>query len=194
MSQLKKYYDKKVRSQLKERFLHKNPMLIPKLEKIVLNMGIAEAAKDKNLIPVHLEELMLIAAQRPVVTRARISVSNFKLRQGQAIGLKVVLRGKKMFDFMERFCCIAAPRIRDFRGFRPKGDGRGNYSCGIDDQQIFCELNLDKVKRQQGMDITFVTSAQNDDECVELLRLLGMPFKDKPVVVPGLTEGFGEEN
>src|SRR4029079_14938158 len=111
------------------------------------------------------------------------AISNFKLRKGQPIGLKVTLCGKRMFDFVERFCNIACPRIRDFRGFPMKSDGRGNYSLGLQDQQIFAELNLDLVKRAQGMNITFVTSAETDEECIELLRLIGVPFKEMPVVV-----------
>ena len=152
-------------------------MLVPKLKKIVINMGLAEATKDKNAIQDCLKELTLISGQKPVVTRARKSIANFKLREGQAIGAKVTLRRKRMYDFLDRFCNIVSPRIRDFRGFPIKCDGRGSYSLGLTEQQIFPELNLDDVKRTQGMNITFVTSAATDAECAELLKLLGLPFK-----------------
>jgi large subunit ribosomal protein L5 len=184
METLKDRYKKNVKSELQAKFKYANTMMIPALKKVVISMGLAEASKDKNAMQDHLNELTLIAGQKPVVTKAKKAISNFKLRQGQAIGLKVTLRGQRMFDFVERFCNIASPRIRDFRGFPTKSDGRGNYSLGLEDQQIFAELNLDAVKRPQGMNITFVTSATNDEECVELLRLLGLPFKDRPVVVP----------
>jgi large subunit ribosomal protein L5 len=152
-------------------------MQVPRLKKIIINMGLAEASKDKNAMQDHFQELMLISGQKPVFTKAKKAISNFKLREGVPIGLKVTLRGKRMYDFLDRFSNIISPRIRDFRGFTPKGDGRGNYSVGIDDQQIFPELNLDKVKRAQGMNMTFVTSAATDQECIELLQLLGFPFK-----------------
>ncbi len=168
-------------------------MMIPSLKKIVISMGIAEASKDKNAITDCVNELSLISGQKPVITRAKKAISNFKLRENQAIGTKVTLRGQRMYDFLDRFCSIAAPRIRDFRGFNPKGDGRGNYSLGLEDQMIFAELNLDAVKRAQGMNITFVTSAQTDEECIELLRLLGVPFKGLTVVVPGVHEIEGEK-
>ena len=148
-------------------------------------MGIAEASKDKNAIQDLINELALISGQKPVVTKAKKAISNFKLRIDQPIGLKVTLRGTRMYDFVDRFCSVAAPRIRDFRGFATKCDGQGNFSLGLEDQQIFPELNLDAVKRTQGMNITFVTSAATNDECIELLRLMGVPFKGMPVVVPG---------
>jgi large subunit ribosomal protein L5 len=185
MSRLKKRYHEEVKAALTQRFGYKNPMMVPILDKIVISMGIAEASKDKNAIQDHINELTLISGQKPIITRAKQAISNFKLRKGQPIGLKVTLRGKRMYDFMDRFCNIAAPRVRDFHGFPSKCDGRGSYSLGLEDQQIFAELNLDLVKRSQGMNITFVTSAATDDECVELLRLMGMPFKGLPVVVSG---------
>lgn len=178
MSRIKKKYSEEVKAALQEKYGYKNPMLIPGLKKIVISMGLAEASKDKNSIQDCVNELTLIAGQKPILTKARTSISNFKLREGQVIGLKVTLRGKYMFDFLDRFINVVSPRIRDFRGFPLKCDGRGNYSLGLDDQQIFPELNLDLVKRTQGMNITFVTSARNDEECVELLRLLGLPFKN----------------
>ncbi len=182
-SRLKKRYREQIKKQLQEKFSYKNPMLIPQLKKVIINMGIAEAAKDKNIIQPHLRELEQISGQKPVATKAKKAISNFKLREGQPIGVKVTLRGNTMYDFVDRFCNIACPRIRDFRGFTSKGDKSGNYTLGIDDQQIFPELNLDEVKRTQGMHITFVTTASCDDECIELLRLLGVPFKNLAVVV-----------
>jgi large subunit ribosomal protein L5 len=149
----------------------------------VINMGIAEASKDKNAIQDCVNEMTLLSGQKPIITKAKKAISNFKLREGQPIGIKVTLRGLRMYDFIERFFNIVCPRIRDFRGFPIKCDGRGNYTLGLEDQQVFPELNLDEVKKAQGMHITFVTSAETDDECVELLRLLGMPFKNLPVAV-----------
>ena len=185
MSMLKKRYVDEVKPALLEKFGYPNPMMVPRLEKIVISMGIAEAAKDKNALQDITRELSEITGQKPIQTKSKKAISNFKLRKGQVVGLKVTLRGKRMYDFMHRFCNIAAPRIRDFHGFGIKCDGRGSFSLGLEDQQIFAELNLDLVKRAQGMNITFVTSAKNDDECVELLRLLGIPFKGLPVVVSG---------
>lgn len=183
MSRLKKIYNKDVKPKLRDRFQYPNPMIIPKLRKIVINMGIAEIVKDKNAIQDCLNELALITGQKPILTKARISISNFKLRAGTPVGIKVTLRGARMYDFMDRFVNIVCPRIRDFRGFNPKGDKQGNFTLGMDDHMIFPELNLDQVKRSQGMHITFVTSSTTDDECIELLRNLGMPFKDLPVTV-----------
>ncbi|MBA3957923.1 MAG: 50S ribosomal protein L5 [Parachlamydiaceae bacterium] len=183
MSRLKQSYLEKVKPQLQTKFGYANPMMIPRLLKVVINMGIAEASKDKNTIQDCVKEMALISGQKPIITKARKAISNFKLREGQPIGIKVTIRGKRMYDFLDRFCNIASPRIRDFRGFSTKGDGRGNYTLGLDDHQVFNELNLDDVKRTQGMHITFVTTAETDDECIELLRLLGLPFKNLPVAV-----------
>lgn len=154
-------------------------MCIPMLKKIVISMGVAEALKDKNVMQDCMKELSLISGQKPIMTKAKKSISNFKLREGQAIGLKVTIRGIRMYEFFDRFTNIVCPRIRDFRGFAKKGDGRGSYSLGITDQQIFPELNLDEVKREQGMNITFVTSAGTEEQCLELLTQLGLPFKRK---------------
>lgn len=181
MSRLKKRYHEQVKSELQKKFNYVNPMQIPSLKKIVINMGIAEASKDKNHTQDCVNELQMLSGQKPILTRARKAISNFKLREGQAIGVKVTLRGKRMYEFADRFFCITCPRIHDFRGFPTKGDGRGNYTLGIDDQQVFPEINLDNVKRTQGMNITFVTTATKDEECVELLRLLGLPFKNLPI-------------
>jgi large subunit ribosomal protein L5 len=177
MSRLKKKYLEEIKESLKKKFSYENPMNIPALKKIVISMGVAEALKDKNVIQDSVKELALISGQKPIVTRAKKSVANFKLREGQAIGLKVTIRGKRMYDFLDRFSNIVCPRIRDFRGFKKKGDGRGSYSLGLSDQQMFTELDLDEVKRDQGMNITFVTSASKEDECLELLDKLGVPFE-----------------
>jgi len=172
-------YKKKseILQELKSRHPDTNIMSFPVLTKIVISMGLGDALKDKNAVQEHSEELMLLSGQKPVVTRAKKAISNFKLREEQPVGVMVTLRGKRMYDFLNRFCHIIAPRIRDFRGFSNKCDGRGNYSFGLSDQQVFPEINLDKVKRTQGMNITLVTTAKNDADCVELLSLLSFPFK-----------------
>ena len=177
MSRLQKKYKEEVIPELKKLHPGKNVMELPVLKKIVISMGLGDAVKDKNAIQEHSEELMMLSGQKPMVTKSKKAISNFKLREDQPIGLMVTLRGKRMYDFLDRFCNIVSPRIRDFRGFPTKCDGRGNYSIGIEDQQIFPEINLDDVKRTQGMNITFVTSAMSDDECIELLKQLGFPFK-----------------
>lgn len=177
MSTLQEIYKDQIIKKLTDKFGYSNVMQVPKMKKITINMGIAQAIKDKNAIQDCVKELTVISGQKPILTKAKKSISNFKLREGQDIGVKVTLRGKRMYDFMFRFIHIIAPRIRDFRGFKTKCDGRGNYSLGLDDQQIFPEVNLDNVKRTQGMDVTFVTSSQTDAECLELLTLLGIPFK-----------------
>jgi len=183
MSRLKKRYQEVVKAALQEKFAFTNPMMIPKVLKIVINMGIAEASKDKNAIQDCVNELAQLSGQKPVITKAKKAISNFKLREGQPIGIKVTLRGVRMYEFMDRFFNLACPRIRDFRGFPSKGDGSGNYTLGLEDQQVFPDINLDQVKKTQGMNITFVTSAKGDEECVELLRLLGLPFKNLPISV-----------
>lgn len=177
MSRLKKRYQEEIRKELQQKFSYSNAMKIPALKKVVISMGVAEAIKDKNVMQDSIKELTLISGQKPLMTRAKKSVANFKLREGQAIGLKVTLRGKRMYDFVDRFCNIVCPRIRDFRGFKKSGDKRGSYSLGLTEQQVFPELNLDEVKREQGMNITFITSAENDEESLELLTQLGLPFK-----------------
>jgi len=179
MSRLQKQYKEKVRPALHEKFGYSNAMLIPSLKKIVISMGLAEASKDKNALQDCLKELTILSGQKPVFTRTKKAIANFKSRKDQVIGLKVTLRRTRMFDFLNRFCNIVSPRIRDFRGFSVKGDGRGCYSLGLTDQQVFPEINLDEVKRAQGMNITFVTTAKTDEECTELLRMLGFPFKSE---------------
>jgi large subunit ribosomal protein L5 len=183
MSRLKKKYQEAIKQELLKKFGYSNPNMIPKLDKVVINMGIAEASKDKNSIQACVNELTALSGQKPIITKAKKAISNFKLREGQPIGIKVTLRGVRMYEFIDRFFTIVCPRIRDFRGFPPKCDGRGNFTLGIDDQQIFPEVNLDEVKKTQGMNITFVTTALSDEECVELLRLLGLPFKNLPIAV-----------
>lgn len=178
MSRLKKKYLEEIKPYLQQKYAYSNPMQIPGLKKVVVNMGLAEASKDKNAMQDALNELALLTGQKPILTRSRKSIAGFKLRKGQVIGAKVTLRGRRMFDFIDRFFNIVSPRIRDFRGFPRKCDGRGCYTLGLEDQQIFPEINLDLVKRSQGMHITFVTSAQTDEECVELLTKLGLPFKE----------------
>lgn len=179
MSFLKKKYNEEIKEALLKKFKYSNPMLIPVLKKVVINMGLAEASKDKNALADAQKELAVLSGQKPILTKARKAIANFKLREGVPIGAKVTLRGKRMYDFLYRFCNIIAPRIRDFRGFPMKGDKQGNYTLGLEDQQIFPEINLDQVKRTQGMHISFVTSAKTDEECFELLGLLGLPFKQR---------------
>jgi len=183
MSRLKKRYNTELKSELNKKFGYENPMQIPGLVKVVINMGIAEASKDKNSIQDCVKEMTMLSGQKPIITKAKKAISNFKLREKQPIGVKVTIRGTRMYDFVDRFVNVVCPRIRDFRGFTVKCDGMGNYSLGLDDQQVFPEINLDEVKKTQGMNITFVTSAKTDEECIELLRLLGVPFKNLPISV-----------
>jgi large subunit ribosomal protein L5 len=175
-TRLQQKYQDEVKQGLSTKFGYKNPNMVPKLNKIVLSMGVAEATKDRNVMQDCVKEMTMLSGQKPIVTKSKKAISNFKLREGQEIGVKVTLRGKRMYDFFDRFCNIVSPRIRDFRGFKRKADGRGSYSLGINDQQVFPELNLDEVKRVQGMNITFVTSSKTDEECLELLELMGLPF------------------
>ncbi len=177
MSRILNKYKSEVRQKLLEKFGYENTMLIPSLKKIVISMGLGEATKDKNAVQDCLKEMMLISGQKPILTKAKKAISNFKLREGQPIGVKVTLRRQRMWDFFDRFCNVVSPRIRDFRGFPEKCDGRGSYTLGLQEQIVFPELNLDEVKRTQGMHITFVTTATKDAECVELLSLMGFPFK-----------------
>lgn len=157
-----------------------NSLAIPRLQKVVVSMGLGKALQEKKRIPAATADLAMITGQKPVVCKARKSVSNFKLRQGYEIGCKVTLRGQRMYDFVERLITVVIPRLRDFRGLSPKGfDGRGNYSVGLADQTVFPEINLDKMEFAQGMNITFVTSARNDSEGRRLLTLMGMPFRQQ---------------
>lgn len=178
MSRLHKRYQEEIKGALEERFKYSNKTLIPVLRKVIINMGVGEAARDKNALQDCIKELTLLSGQKPILTMAKKSIAGFKLREGTPVGLKVTMRRRRMYDFVDRFCNIVSPRIRDFRGFPFKCDGRGNYSLGLEDQQVFPEINLDDVKRTQGMNITFVTSAASDEECYELLKQLGLPFKE----------------
>jgi large subunit ribosomal protein L5 len=179
MSRLQKKYQEQVRSQLQEKFGYTNVMLIPRLKKIVISMGLAEATKDKNAVQDAVKELTLLSGQKAILTYSKKSIANFKLRAGQVIGAKVTLRGQKMYEFLDRFSTIVTPRMRDFRGLTAKGDGQGSYSVGIDSQEIFPDIDIDSIKATRGMNITIVTSALNDKECIECLTLLGMPFKEE---------------
>lgn len=174
---LKEKYTNEIVAQLKDKFQYKSIMQVPKLTKIVVNKGIGAAVADKKLVDVGVEELTMITGQKAVPTIAKKAVSNFKLREGMPIGAKVTLRGEKMYEFLDRLTAVALPRVRDFKGISDKGfDGRGNYTFGVQEQIIFPEITIDKVSRISGMDITFVTSANTDEESFALLKALGMPF------------------
>jgi len=171
-------YEQQVRAKLQQQFGFKNPHQIPRLKKIVLNVGMGDASKNPKGLEAAIVELAAITGQHPVTTRAKKAIANFNLREGQAIGCAVTLRGGRMYEFLDRFITIAVPRMRDFRGLPTKSfDGRGNYTLGIKEQMIFPEIDYDKVERIHGMDITFVTSAGRDDTALALLRELGMPFR-----------------
>ncbi len=176
-ARLKEHYMKEVRRKLQDEFKIDNPMAVPKIEKVVLNMGMGEAISNAKLLDTAVEELATITGQKPVITRAKKSIASFKLREGQAIGTMVTLRGEKMYEFLDRLISIALPRVRDFRGVPTKSfDGRGNYTLGIRDHLIFPEIDPGKVDKPKGMNITIVTTAKNDDQARVLLRELGMPF------------------
>ena len=177
MARLKDKYRSEVIPALKEHFGYKNVMEIPKLEKVVINMGLGDCKDNPKALEVAVKELAAIAGQQPLVTKARKSIANFKLREGMNVGAKVTLRGSRMEEFMDKLVNIALPRVRDFRGVSDKAfDGRGNYALGIREQLLFPEIEYDKVEKIRGMEMIFVTTAQTDEECKELLRLLGMPF------------------
>ena len=176
---LETLYNEKFRSSLKEQFKYKNDLMIPKLEKVVLNMGIGEAVADTKKVKSAHNDLMLIAGQLPVFTKAKKSIAGFKLRKGLNIGCKVTLRKKRMFEFLDRLIFIALPRVRDFKGLSKKSfDGNGNYSIGIKEQIIFPEIDYDKVDKIRGMDITITTTTSNQDHAYELLKSFNLPFKD----------------
>jgi len=177
MARLKEHYETIVRKALQEKFGYENPMELPKLEKIVLNMGVGEAVRDKKKVDISLEEMTLIAGQKAIPTKAKNSIAGFKLREEMNIGCKVTLRKQKMYEFLDRLVNIAMPRIRDFRGINPKGfDGKGNYAMGIREHIIFPEINYDKIDEIKGFDIVFVTSAKTDGEALELLKGFNLPF------------------
>lgn len=174
---LKSVYDESIVKAMVEKFGYENVMRIPRIEKITLNMGVGEATQDKKKVTSAAEEMELIAGQKPVITKAKKSIAQFKLREGMPIGAKVTLRRERMYEFLDRLITIAMPRIRDFRGLNPKSfDGRGNYAFGIKEQIIFPEINYDRIDKVRGMDIIITTSAETDDEARELLRLFGFPF------------------
>lgn len=177
---LKTKYNDEIVKALKEKFEFSTIMRVPKLVKIVINQGVGEAVADKKLIDNAVEEMSNIAGQKAVATIAKQSISNFKLREGMPIGARVTLRGHRMFEFLDRLVSVALPQVRDFRGISDKAfDGRGNYTLGLTEQIIFPEINIDKINRISGMDITFVTTAQTDEEAFVLLSMLGLPFKKK---------------
>jgi large subunit ribosomal protein L5 len=176
---LKSKYQKEAVSALMEKFKYKSVMQVPRLTKICINRGVGAAVADKKLIDVSINEIANIAGQKPVATYSKKAISNFKLREKMPIGVKVTLRGDRMYDFVDKLITIILPRVRDFRGVNDKGfDGRGNYTMGVKEQIIFPEISIDQVKQILGMDITFVTTAETDEESFFLLKTLGMPFKD----------------
>ena len=177
MSRLRELYDNEITKKMTEKFGYKNPMMVPKIDKIVINMGVGEAKENAKVLESAIADMEKIAGQKAVVTRAKNSVANFKIREGMPIGCKVTLRGEKMYEFVDRLINLSLPRVRDFRGVNPNAfDGRGNYALGIKEQLIFPEIEYDKVDKVRGMDIIFVTTAKTDEEARELLTLFNMPF------------------
>lgn len=178
MSGLKQKYIEEVIPAMMDKFKYRNVMEVPRMEKVVINIGMGEAIQNAKAIDAAMQDLRTITGQQPVVTKAKKSVAAFKVREGMRIGLKVTLRGNRMYDFMDRLINVALPRVRDFRGISPKAfDGRGNYTLGLKEQLIFPEIDYDKIDKVRGMDITVVTSAGSDEEARELLKLIGMPLK-----------------
>jgi large subunit ribosomal protein L5 len=178
MARLKDTYKSKIAPALKEKFGYSSAMAIPKLEKVVISMGVGRATQDKKFLDNAIRDLTVIAGQKPVVCQARRSVSNFKVREGDKTGLKVTLRRDRMYEFVDRLINLAIPRVKDFRGLNPNGfDGRGNYSMGLEEQSVFPEIDPARIEITQGMNITFVTTAKTNEEARELLRLFGMPFR-----------------
>ena len=177
MSRLKDLYTEEIAKAMTEKFGYKNVMQVPKLDKIVINMGVGEARENVKVLESAVKDLTEISGQKPVITKAKKSVANFKLREGMPIGCKVTLRGERMYEFADRLINLALPRVRDFRGVSADSfDGRGNYSLGIKEQLIFPEIEFDKVDKVRGMDVVFVTTAKTDEEARELIRLFGMPY------------------
>ena len=178
MNRLQEKYQTSVRTELANKFAYKSSMQIPKIEKIVINMGCGDAVANAKVLDDAVEELTIITGQKPLVTKAKKSIANFKLREGMPIGCKVTLRGERMYQFLDKLVSVALPRVRDFHGVNPNAfDGRGNYTLGVKEQLIFPEINFDKVKKVRGMDIVIVTTANTDEEGRTLLQLMGMPFK-----------------
>ncbi len=179
MARLKDIYKSKIVPAMQEKYGYKSVMAMPKLEKIVVSMGVGKAIQDKKYLEQANSDLTAITGQKPLVCKAKISVSNFKLREGEPIGLKVTLRRDRMYEFMDRLINLSIPRVKDFRGLNAKStDGRGNYSVGFGEQSIFPEIEPARIVNRQGVNITFVTTAQTDEECIEMLRLFGMPFRN----------------
>ena len=177
MSRLRELYDNEITKKMTEKFGYKNPMMVPKIDKIVINMGVGEAKENAKVLDSAVRDLEIISGQKAITTKAKKSIANFKLREGMNIGAKVTLRGERMYEFMDKLMNIALPRVRDFHGVSDKAfDGRGNYALGIREQLLFPEIDYDKVEKVRGMEMIFVTTAQSDEECKELLRLMGMPF------------------
>ena len=180
MTRLKDLYKSQVVPELIKEFDYKNPMAVPRVEKVIISIGVGKATQDKKFLELAKKDLMMITGQAPVVCKAKKSVSNFKLRQGNEIGLKVTVRNVRMYEFLDRLINLAIPRVRDFRGLNPNSfDGRGNYSMGLVEQSVFPEINPAKMEFQQGMNITFVTTAQTNEEAKKLLELFGMPFRKR---------------
>lgn len=180
MNRLKEKYLKEVVPALQEKFKYKSPMEVPKLEKVVLNMGVGEVKENPKAIEAAVNDMALISGQKPVVTKAKKSVAAFKIRQGMDIGCKVTLRGTRMYEFVDKLFNVALPRVRDFRGVSTNSfDGRGNYSLGMKEQLVFPEIDYDKIDKVRGLDVVFVTTAKTDEEARELLKLLGMPFSQR---------------
>jgi large subunit ribosomal protein L5 len=178
LARLKDLYNNEIVAAMTKKFGYKNVMEVPKIEKIVINMGVGEAKDNAKLLESAVKDLEVISGQKPVITKAKKSIANFKVREGMSIGCKVTLRGSKMYEFADRLINLALPRVRDFRGVNPNAfDGRGNYALGIKEQLIFPEIDFDKVDKVRGMDIIFVTTAKTDEEARELLTLFGMPFR-----------------
>lgn len=177
VARLRKEYDDKIVPAMIAKFGYKNRMEVPRLDKIVLNMGVGEATQDKKKVETAAAEMELIAGQKPVITKAKTSIAQFKLREGMPIGVKVTLRRERMYEFLDRLITIALPRVRDFRGLNPKSfDGRGNYAMGLKEQIVFPEINYDRIEKVRGMDVIVTTTAKTDDEARELLRLFNFPF------------------
>lgn len=178
MARLKEKYRNEVAPALAKQFDIKNPMAVPRIEKIVLNMGVGEAIANQKALDSAADELRTVSGQKPVITKAKKSIAAFKLRQGMAIGTMVTLRGERMYEFLDRFITVALPRVRDFRGISPKAfDGRGNYTLGIREQMIFPEIDFNKIDKVRGMNISIVTTARSDDQAFALLKAFGMPFR-----------------
>ena len=180
MNRLKEKYETSIKKELTEKFGYTTPMQVPKLEKIVVNMGVGEAVHNSKALDDAIEELTVITGQKPIATKAKKSIANFKLREGMPIGAKVTLRGERMYEFLDKLVTIALPRVRDFHGISGNAfDGRGNYTVGIKEQLIFPEINFDKISKVRGLDIVIVTTAKTDEEGRALLTLMGMPFRNK---------------